>query len=279
MKATTDISDATSAAGFGPALFIGLCIFTLATQSPQPPEYVNPAETMDMETVARVAMPEAVDIPDPDLPSGSRVDLALGTVPPAVVAAAVLPDTALAAPALPVRAALPLFDPPAPSGDIRPGTRPARPAPDAPGRAAPALPRLAMAVALTDMTPTPGTISARPVLTLTLDAMPGSGATVERAVLPGRFGGMALTRAPGLHHTAVDAPPLPQPAPVWRGVIGTNVRLREGPGLNAPVIDLFSWGTRALVLDRVDGWARVNLLNTGPPLTGWMSEAYLDPLE
>ena len=59
-----------------------------------------------------------------------------------------------------------------------------------------------------------------------------------------------------------------------RTVGGTRVNMRQGPGTNFGVLDTLDGGTQTEVLEvNSDGWARVQVLNTGQ--IGWMAERLL----
>lgn len=59
-----------------------------------------------------------------------------------------------------------------------------------------------------------------------------------------------------------------------RAVGGSRVNMRQGPGTTFDVLDTLNAGTEAEVLEvNADGWARVQILNTGQ--VGWMAERLL----
>ncbi|EYD72957.1 SH3 domain-containing protein [Limimaricola hongkongensis] len=90
--------------------------------------------------------------------------------------------------------------------------------------------------------------------------------------------------------SAAFMPKTPQPAPEetvaaeetvatveLRQVSGDWVNMRQGPGTGHAVLDTLPRGTEAKLIERADGWARIEITATGE--SGWMSERLLAPVE
>ncbi|MGR3464840.1 SH3 domain-containing protein [Limimaricola sp.] len=87
-----------------------------------------------------------------------------------------------------------------------------------------------------------------------------------------------MPKAPQPAAETVAAAPAETAASIeLRQVSGDWVNMRQGPGTGHAVLDTLPRGTEAKLIERADGWAKIEITSTGQ--SGWMSERLLAPVE
>ncbi|QQA42291.1 SH3 domain-containing protein [Pelagovum pacificum] len=85
----------------------------------------------------------------------------------------------------------------------------------------------------------------------------------------------AIEDAIVLANSATEAPPRVEEAEMRTvSVAGSRVNMRMGPGTDYSVVTTLNQGTEAEVIESRNGWARLQVLDSGQ--TGWMAERLLD---
>ncbi|MDU8926823.1 hypothetical protein RXV86_05465 [Alisedimentitalea sp. MJ-SS2] len=259
----------------GPALFVGLILYALATGGPVPPPE-NPAERMDMSAAASTTdlARRGEDETPPRLPYAQRI---------ARIARPTAPDRPTSE-----RLARALPAPPRPSltGPVW--------QPKLPGLAAP---RSAPVIATTQS----GSVtSSAPTLLTTLTrsappAKPNPGTRPQTGpaslALAAPDSADLTLRLPQLSDASDAAKPSPlarpmpppfpatHPARNFLTILGTTVHLRAAPNARSQVRARLDTGALALAIEPRGNWTRVYLSDQSPPVSGWVYSRYLAPAQ
>ncbi|MCP9482113.1 SH3 domain-containing protein [Shimia sp. CNT1-13L.2] len=261
----------------GPAVFIGLMVYALATYTPAEIVYANPADKMDTGVISK-----ADTVPPP-------AELVLAALPPKP-----LPEPQLTRPARSSRAT-------ETGADRQVATLPAPPArvtvslkasvPDAPVADTP--PRLAMLAPFDVLLALQGPLRPQPtsheesfaalesparvsVQTSGAEQIAPAEGQTPRALPLHRPPAMIL-RGPTrpLRPSRSSAPSSPMAALPKLTLVGDFVNLRRQPRASSRSLGKFDSGTKAVLVDRQGNWARIFLPAQTPPITGWMYAPYL----
>lgn len=261
----------------GPAVFIGLMVYALATYTPAEIVYANPADKMDTDAIS-----EADTVPPP-------AELVRATLPPKP-----LPEPQLTRPARSSRAS-------ETGEDRRVATLPAPPArvtvslkasvPDAPVADTP--PRLASLAPFDVLLALQGPLRPRPTpaeeglvalesptrITVQTSGAEQATPAADQAprVVPLHRPPSMILRSPKqpLTPSTSPAPSSPMAALPKLTLVGDFVNLRRQPRASSRSLGKFDSGTEAVLVDRQGNWARIFLPTQTPPITGWMYAPYL----
>lgn len=261
----------------GPAVFIGLMVYALATYTPAEIVYANPADKMDTGVIS-----EADNVPAP-------AELILAAFPPKP-----LPEPRLSRPARSSRAS-------ETGEDRRVATLPAPPArvtvsfqssvPDTPVADTP--PRLASLAPFDVLLALQGPLRPRPtpaeegLIALESPArvkVQTSGAEQAAPAADKAPRALPLHRPPAMVLRSPTRPQTPSTSPAPSSpmaalpkltLVGDYVNLRRQPRASSRSLGKFDSGTEAVLVDRQGNWARIFLPTQTPPITGWMYAPYL----
>lgn len=256
---------------FGPAIFLGLCVYTVATAHPSG-DYPNPALKMDIEEITDPAKAVQVAAMTEMLPPPARLMALVRPTPeelePATTAdpiAAIPPRDPLVAvlsdaPTRPDPAVFAALD-----GGVSAIKGASRPAVSGPAE-----------MSLVDAPPAPHMQPAAPNYEQTpphLRSVSGSGDLIPRP--SGQWGALRSSAPKMLTSKSADAAPKINETVLV--VIGENVHLRSEPTSRSDALGKLNAGTEGVYLDQDGNWLRIMFQQDDQPLTGWMYKTYLQP--
>lgn len=261
----------------GPAVFIGLMVYALATYTPAEIVYANPADKMDTDVISQSdsvteisehALPvfPPSPLPEPQLTRPSR----------SIRASAAQEDRQIAAlPSPPARVSVALH-----------ATAPNAPIADLAPKLASLAPFDVLLALHGPLRPEPTTgedgfhaleTPARVTVQITETSQTAPDAEDAPRFVPLHRPPAMILRSPTrpLPPSTSPAPSSPMAALPKLTLVGDFVNLRRHPRASSRSLGKFDSGTEAVLVDQQGNWARIFLPAQTPPITGWMYAPYL----